>query len=90
MSKKILSIDGGGIGGLIPALVLARLEELCQKACCQLFDLMAGTSTGGIIALGLSTPDSTGRPAYTARQLAEQLVAEHDERLRRLAEVLLQ
>ena len=45
--KKILSIDGGGIRGLIPALVLADIESRTGRAVAQCFDLIAGTSTGG-------------------------------------------
>lgn len=52
--KRILSIDGGGIRGLIPATVLAALEQVAARPCGDLFDLIAGTSTGGIIALGLA------------------------------------
>jgi predicted acylesterase/phospholipase RssA len=52
--KRILSIDGGGIRGLIPAIVCQRLEALSRKPVRQLFDLIAGTSTGGILALALA------------------------------------
>jgi patatin-like phospholipase/acyl hydrolase len=41
--KKILSIDGGGIRGLIPALVLAEIEEKTGKSTAANFDLIAGT-----------------------------------------------
>jgi patatin-like phospholipase/acyl hydrolase len=53
---KILSIDGGGIKGIYPATVLAGLEEkyLGGESIANHFDLITGTSTGGIIALGLS------------------------------------
>ena len=67
---KILSIDGGGIRGLIPALLLARLEHLTRTPVCRLFDLIAGTSTGGILALGLTVSDGRGCPRYGAEQLA--------------------
>jgi patatin-like phospholipase len=52
---RILSIDGGGIKGLFPATVLAELEQrfLDGTPITKYFDLVAGTSTGGIIALGL-------------------------------------
>ena len=52
---RILSIDGGGIRGIFPAQVLAYLEENCLGGgpIGDYFDLIAGTSTGGIIALGL-------------------------------------
>jgi len=51
--KKILSIDGGGIKGVFPAAFLAEIEEKLGKPIIDYFDLIVGTSTGGIIALGL-------------------------------------
>ena len=53
----MLSIDGGGIRGLIPALVLAEIEQRSGKRAFELFDLIAGTSTGGILACALCAPD---------------------------------
>lgn len=53
---KILSIDGGGIRGIIPALLLAEIERRTQKPIFTLFDLITGTSSGGILALGLTKP----------------------------------
>lgn len=52
--KRILSIDGGGIRGAFPAAFLASLEERCGRPIGEYFDLIAGTSTGGIIAIGLA------------------------------------
>ena len=54
---RVLAIDGGGIRGLIPALVLAEIERRCGRPAGQLFDLVAGTSTGAIIACALTRPD---------------------------------
>jgi predicted acylesterase/phospholipase RssA len=54
---RILAIDGGGIRGLIPALVLAEIEQRTGRATASLFDLIAGTSTGAIIACALARPD---------------------------------
>ena len=51
---NILSIDGGGIKGIIPLVILAELEERTGKRIYEMFDYMGGTSTGGMIALGLS------------------------------------
>ena len=51
--RKILSIDGGGIKGVFPAAFLATIEERTERPIAGYFDLIAGTSTGGIIALGL-------------------------------------
>src|SRR4051794_8871456 len=53
---KILTIDGGGIRGLIPALVLAEIEQRTGRPISSLFDLVAGTSTGAILACGLTRP----------------------------------
>ena len=54
---RVLAVDGGGIRGLIPALVLAEIEERSGRPVFELFDLIAGTSTGGIIACGVCGPD---------------------------------
>ncbi len=54
---KALAIDGGGIRGLIPALVLAEIERRTGRGMASMVDLIAGTSTGGIIACGLAKPD---------------------------------
>jgi patatin-like phospholipase/acyl hydrolase len=53
---RILSIDGGGIRGILPASILTKLEEryLPGESVGDYFDLITGTSTGGIIALALS------------------------------------
>lgn len=50
---QILSLDGGGLRGMFSAAVLARLEDDLDVRIVDHFDLIAGTSTGGIIALGL-------------------------------------
>jgi len=53
-SNKILSIDGGGSRGIIPAVILNNIYNDTGAYPTELFDVIAGTSTGGIIALGLS------------------------------------
>lgn len=53
--KRILSIDGGGIRGLLPATLLAEIERREMAKAGALFDLVAGTSTGGIIASALAS-----------------------------------
>ena len=68
---KILSIDGGGIRGIIPAILLTELERRTAKPICQLFDLIAGTSTGGILALALTRPTVAGQPQFRAADLVE-------------------
>jgi hypothetical protein len=51
---NILCIDGGGIKGLVPALIIQKLQEkyFAGQKISEVFDLVCGTSTGGIIALG--------------------------------------
>ena len=66
---RILAIDGGGIRGLIPAVVLAELEQRTGRRTAELFDLIAGTSTGGILACALTRPGDDGGPAFTAADL---------------------
>jgi patatin-like phospholipase/acyl hydrolase len=65
--QTILSIDGGGIRGIIPATTLAYIEKQTGKRISELFDLIAGTSTGGILALGLTMPRQGG--PYRAEEL---------------------
>ncbi len=69
---RILSIDGGGIRGIIPATVLVEIEKRTERRICELFDFVAGTSTGGILALGLTLGgDEPSRPRYTAEDLRD-------------------
>jgi len=79
----VLSVDGGGIRGLIPALALERLAEvLAEEAApqgrrppdlCSLFDVIAGASTGGLIAIGLAAPARRGarEPLLAPRDLVD-------------------
>lgn len=61
---QVLSLDGGGIRGVFTAAALAALEEDYQVRVADHFDLIAGTSTGGIIALGLGL-------GYTPREMVQ-------------------
>jgi uncharacterized protein len=61
---KILSVDGGGIRGYLAALILEEIERRRDAAgkvhhLSRCFDLFAGTSTGSLITLGLTTPQFT-------------------------------
>ena len=67
-SYKILSLDGGGIRGVFPAAFLAKLEEQVGTPIGSYFDLIAGTSTGGVIAIGLGL----GLPASEILRLYEK------------------
>ncbi len=67
----ILAIDGGGIKGVIPATFIRHIESVLKRPSYQLFDLIGGTSTGGIITAALTTPrETTGQP-YTAAEIVD-------------------
>lgn len=68
MSKKILTIDGGGIKGLFAASFLAHIEAQCGGHIADYFDMIAGTSTGGIIAAALAL----GIPAKDIQKFYEE------------------
>lgn len=67
--RRVLSISGGGIRGILPASVLTALEGLLDKPASFVFDLIAGTSTGGILACGLGAgiPASSLLSMYTTK-----------------------
>lgn len=88
MSKvRILSIDGGGIRGILPGVILARLEKKLQeqkgyenKRIADMFDFIAGTSTGGILTLFYLTPDSSGKKVkYSAQEAVNMYLDRGDE-----------
>ncbi|RIA80003.1 hypothetical protein C1645_839467 [Glomus cerebriforme] len=76
---NVLSIDGGGIRGVLPALWLSEIEHRTHRPISHLFNMIAGTSTGGIIAAGLSAPSwsnsaenySNFRPKFSAFKILE-------------------
>jgi hypothetical protein len=72
----VLAIDGGGIRGMIPAAFLNQLEQQTGHAVSELFDYIAGTSTGGILALGLGLKRPDQPTPYTAAQLMSLYVAQ--------------
>ena len=81
-----LSIDGGGIRGIIPGQVLVALEDKLNKAkkgarIADYFDLIAGTSTGGILACVYLCPARRGstKPAFSAEQAVELYLERGDE-----------
>ena len=76
---RVLSIDGGGIRGLIAARVIARLEELITEAAgaerriADCFHMVAGTSTGGLLAIGVTAPgpERPGHPRLSGSDLVD-------------------
>src|SRR5258708_30911282 len=76
--RAILCLDGGGMRGILTIQLLKKLEEIAGIPCYELFDIVAGTSTGAIIA-GLIT---TGHNAIQIEKMYEELVTEvFDKRL---------
>jgi hypothetical protein len=65
----ILALDGGGIRGVIPASVLVAIEKLTGRPIAETFDMVVGTSTGGIISLALTFTRDGVTPAMTARDV---------------------
>lgn len=79
--KNIISIDGGGIRGIIPAVILKELEKCLQKykphaKLGDYFDVVAGTSVGSIIAGLLAITDPYGKAKYSANQIAELFITQ--------------
>ncbi|WP_374444265.1 patatin-like phospholipase family protein [Epilithonimonas sp.] len=74
---SILSLDGGGIRGIISCIILRYLEELLQQKdhpdarLGDYFDMIAGSSTGGILASVLLCPDSNGKAKYSIKKAFE-------------------
>jgi uncharacterized protein len=79
MKKKVtvLSIDGGGIRGILPGVILAYVESKLRELegdhvrISDYFDLIAGTSTGGILSLIYLAPGYKGRPKFTAQDAVD-------------------
>lgn len=74
----ILAIDGGGIRGIIPAQMLTLLEKEIGRPIGEVFDCVAGTSIGGILALSLVQPDpqNPSKPKRSAAESAQFLETE--------------
>lgn len=81
---NILSIDGGGVRGLLPAFWLAEIEKETKRPISHMFNMIAGTSVGGLIAAGLSCPHidqaeskndarllSSFMPKYSANEIVD-------------------
>jgi uncharacterized protein len=73
MAKKfrILSLDGGGLRGIIPVLILKEIEKRSGQKIFNLFDLISGTSTGGLIACGITVSDDGIHPKYSIQQIED-------------------
>nr|XP_019707266.1 patatin-like protein 2 [Elaeis guineensis] len=73
----ILSIDGGGVRGIIPGTILtffeAKLQELdgLDARIADYFDIIAGTSTGGLVTTMLTAPNKDNRPLFAAKDIIQ-------------------
>ena len=81
--RYILCIDGGGMRGVIPCHLLAKLDAMLkgqgdQRPLAAHFDLIAGTSTGGLIALALTIP--LGKSGFVQDASEQTLVYQPKER----------
>jgi patatin-like phospholipase/acyl hydrolase len=88
LTRKIcmLSVDGGGIRGIIPAIILIELEKKLKQykpdaKIIDYFDFYAGTSTGGLIVAGLLLPNPAkpGEPMYNTHDILELYQKEGDK-----------
>ncbi|KAL4582369.1 hypothetical protein LXL04_006916 [Taraxacum kok-saghyz] len=73
----VLSVDGGGVRGIIPATLLSFLESKLQDIdgrearIADYFDVIAGTSTGGLMTTMLAVPGEDNRPLYSADDIKQ-------------------
>jgi len=77
---RVLSLDGGGIRGLIEALIATEIEIRTGKSIADLFDLVVGTSTGALLALGLTIPheEFPGQSKFSAETLLDLYEAQNE------------
>lgn len=83
---RILSLDGGGMRGILPGTILTYLEEQIRKKTGndkafigEYFDLLAGTSTGGILCLAYIIPNEKGNYMFSAREALNVYLNRGDE-----------
>lgn len=92
MQVAVLSIDGGGMKGIISSIVLAKLEKYLQEyssdsksSLTDYFDLVAGTSTGSILTALLLCPGEQGMPKYSPEDALELYLTKGKEMFRKRA-----
>lgn len=73
---RVLAIDGGGVRGIIPAVILEKIEEEMGRPIAQIFDMVAGSSTGGLLALGLTAPNQNQQPVASAKTAVQVYLLE--------------
>lgn len=75
---SILTIDGGGTRGIIPATFLAVLQDYLDEDLIRYFDITGGTSTGALIALGLNVPQTLDDPLSRPKYKPHEIVTEYE------------
>src|SRR3989338_6601734 len=73
---RVLSIHGGGVKGIIPAVILHNITTRAGRPVTELFDYIIGTSVGGIIATALTIPKGLDNktPRYTTQDILDMLL----------------
>jgi hypothetical protein len=71
---NILVLTGGGVRGIVPLQILNKLEEAIGKKAGELFEFMAGTSTGAINCAILSVPDGDGGYKFSSQDISRDYV----------------
>ncbi|AHX05031.1 patatin-like phospholipase family protein [Ehrlichia japonica] len=74
MTKYILSIDGGGVRGIVAATILQEIEKRINKPLCQVFDLVSGSSVGSLIGGALCLKNVDGTPKYNTSDLLDLML----------------
>ena len=74
---NILALSGGGFRGLYTATILARMEECAGKPIAQCFDLICGTSIGGVIAMALGQEKPAEQIAATIEKHGNEIFPNH-------------
>jgi len=75
---NILSIDGGGLRGIVPVRILQKIESITKRRVQDTFDMMAGTSTGGLLVSCMTLHDAENQPKYTLDEIADIYINQGD------------
>lgn len=79
--KKVLSIDGGGIRGIVPGTILVEVEKAFGIKVSDYFDIVTGTSTGGILTCAYlcPSPEDATKPKFNAQEVVDIYFQKGDE-----------
>ena len=77
---RVLTLDGGGVKGLISATILKKMQEAMGGIpLTKMFDFVIGTSTGGIIALAIGMPDKNRNPMFESEDMVNLYLEKADD-----------